>query len=135
MLGARGAAAGAATVGELMTPAPVATVELLEEVAFAEAKMEVFHVRHLPVMRRGRVVGIFSDRDLYECYRRHGALAREMMIGEVMTVAPFTVGVESDAVEAARSLVDRQIGALPVMRGDELAGILSKSDFLHYIRR
>jgi CBS domain-containing protein len=131
---ARKEKAGADPVADLMTPAPLCTVELLATVAAAEERMETFHVRHLPVMHRGHIVGIFSDRDLGEVYRGRGDAGREILVGEVMSAAPFQIDVDGDAAAAANELVAREIGALPVMRGDELAGILCKSDFLHYIR-
>jgi len=122
-------------VAALMTRAPIATVPVLAPLDEADALMRAFQVRHLPVTRLGRVVGILSDRDVIDAHDRAGEEATELLVGEAMTVAPITVAPDDDARTAGFTLIDRRIGALPVLRGAQLLGVLTKSDYLRYAAR
>ncbi|MDN7024761.1 CBS domain-containing protein [Methanoculleus sp. FWC-SCC1] len=53
-----------------------------------------------------------------------------MQVQDVMTKNPVVVPVEAPVREAARLLRTYRIGGLPVMRGDELVGIITESDVL-----
>jgi acetoin utilization protein AcuB len=47
-----------------------------------------------------------------------------------MTPAPITIGPRTRIEDAARLLVARKIGGLPVVDGDELVGIVTGDDLL-----
>jgi acetoin utilization protein AcuB len=57
-------------------------------------------------------------------------LLAKLAVGEMMTRAVITVDPERDARDAARIMVDERIGALPVVAGDRLVGIITETDFL-----
>jgi CBS domain-containing protein len=77
----------------------------------------------LPVLNRaGDVVGMVSDFDLLA---RDGEMAGEVMSPDVVTVA------EDTDIRAARALlIDQRLARLPVFRGNELVGIVSRGDIL-----
>ena len=77
----------------------------------------------LPVLDcEGRVVGMVSDFDLLA---RDGETAGEVMSPDVVTVA------EDTDIRAARTLmIERRLARLPVFRGNELVGIVSRGDIL-----
>jgi CBS domain-containing protein len=117
------------TVADIMSTAvislhPDATIERAHE------EMMVADIRHLPIIDdRGRMVGIVSDRDIRRALgmHRHGKhKVAEFMTREVLNVAPRTF-----AREAAALMLERKIGALPVL-DDTLAlvGIITETDFL-----
>jgi CBS domain-containing protein len=113
-----------ARVAELMTAPPVATVETLDTLETAEQRLRLHNVRHLPVLHHGRLAGIVSDRDLAE------ASSPELCVGEVMTASPMFANPDDDAIDGALVMLVQHIGALPVVSGQVLVGILTKSDFL-----
>lgn len=121
------------TVARLMTHAPLGTIQLLERVDIAQATMKQYHVRHLLVMRGDRLIGMLSDRDVLEVLSGSGLPASAMLVGEIMTSSLETTTPEADAADAGTLLVEKNIGALPVLRDGRVLGILCKSDFLHYI--
>jgi acetoin utilization protein AcuB len=96
-------------------------------------------IRHLPVVKGSELVGILTDRDLkrvspspatslsvYEVnYLLDKLEAKEVMTKQVVTVTPKTT-IE----EAARLLLGRKIGGLPVVEGNMLVGILTETDVL-----
>jgi CBS domain-containing protein len=78
----------------------------------------------LPVLNHegGVVVGIVSDFDLLA---RDGETAGEVMSPDVVTVA------EDTDIQVARALIiEQRLARLPVIRGNELVGIVSRGDIL-----
>jgi acetoin utilization protein AcuB len=123
----------APTVARLMTYSPLSTVELLDRVDVAQALMRHYGVRHLPVMRGHRLLGIVSERDILEVLRSSLERPSDIQVGEIMSYPLETTTPESPAAQAGVALLAKQIGALPVLRGGRMVGILSKSDFLSYL--
>ncbi len=77
----------------------------------------------LPVLNHeGDVVGMVSDFDLLA---RDGETA-----GEVMSPDVLTVSEDTDIREARALLIEQRLARLPVFRGRELVGIVSRGDIL-----
>jgi CBS domain-containing protein len=55
------------------------------------------------------------------------------LVRDVMTPHPKTITPEHDAAGAGRMLIRNGIGALPVVRGQRVVGILTKRDFLRHL--
>ena len=49
-------------------------------------------------------------------------------VGDVMTAEPITVQASAPIEDVATMLVERDVSRLPVLDGDELVGIITKSD-------
>ncbi|MFB6165926.1 MAG: CBS domain-containing protein [Haloarculaceae archaeon] len=116
------------TVADVMTPASdVKTTSADASVADLLEKM--FRERHTgyPVTRGGEVVGLVTLDD---------ALAvREVerdafTVGEVMTTELRTVEPAADVMNALTELQQAGVGRLLVMDGDELVGIITRSDIM-----
>jgi acetoin utilization protein AcuB len=114
-----------ALVREMMTR-PVVTVTRDATLAEVRRLFDQHRIRHLPVVVNARLVGIVSDRDL----RSASALDRRVAIDAIMTANPITVSSHTRAETAARLLIDHKIGALPVVDGEELIGIVTGDDLL-----
>jgi CBS domain-containing protein len=119
---------------ELVTLAPQETLDLTHDL------MSLGRVRHLPVLEEGRLVGMVSQRDLLEASlsktldfdagsRR--AFLRSVQVSEVMAREVATIGPDTPLDEAARTLVGRKIGCLPVVDPDgALLGLVTDTDLL-----
>lgn len=57
-------------------------------------------------------------------------LIAKLTVGEVMTKDPVTVGPGRSARDAARVMLERKIGALPVTEHGRVVGILTETDCL-----
>lgn len=79
---------------------------------------------HLPVIEHGLLVGIVSDRDL------KAAPGPSAPVATVMTRAVFILSPETPLSDAARVFRQRGFGALPVLRGRVLCGMVSRDDVL-----
>ena len=102
--------------------------------------MKKRRIRHLPVVdREGHLVGIVTDRDLRQVVfdptiqERLGNLGETLCtltVRDVMTWGVVTVHSETDVRQAARLMREQKIGALPVVDGDRVVGILTETDVL-----
>lgn len=117
-------------VQEVMTRR-VETVSAVESVGVALSRMRQKRIRHLVVTRGTQVVGVVSDRDLNSL----GSSQRAQKVEEVMVSPAVTVAPEMTLRKAANLLRGRTIGCLPVMRDDELVGIVTTTDLLVLIGR
>jgi acetoin utilization protein AcuB len=100
-------------------------------------------IRHLPVVENGTVVGIVTDRDLYKALGpKSRSKGVEAMDGEtalhviprkvrnIMRRGVLTISPDDDAGKAATLMGEKKIGALPVLKNEKLAGIITATDIL-----
>jgi CBS domain-containing protein len=86
----------------------------------------------MPVFDAGRLVGIFSERDLLYSVAREGAATLQRRVSEVMTTPAITVQPETSALEALSLMTRRRIRHLPVEQGDEIVAFVSIGDLVKY---
>lgn len=94
-------------------------------------------IRHFPVVEDGKIVGIVSDHDL-RAAATHPAVynllldlmaaldrgrVEEIMVRDVVTISP-----ETPMTKAARLMLERKIGCLPVVENGHLVGIVTTTD-------
>lgn len=84
----------------------------------------------LPVMSGGRVVGIFSERDLVYRMAEEGSVCMDRPVGDVMTAPPITVTPRTSVLEALGLMTRRRIRHLPVLEGEILCGFISIGDLV-----
>jgi nucleotide-binding universal stress UspA family protein/CBS domain-containing protein len=117
-------------VGQLMRrlPVTIGPDAMLEE---ARVLMAKHRIRHLPVVERGKLVGILSNGDLGP---HVGQLARTK-VNAAMMPEPTCVGTGVDAAAAAHLMLERQVRVLPVVDGEEVVGVISASDIVEEYAR
>ena len=127
-------------VGDLMTFKPITVLPsaTLREVLVG---MREEGVRQLPVVdEQGKLLGIITDRDLRLAVNAPLVLhdpnydeagAGGIYAASCMTPDPITVTPDTPAYRAAEMLTTYKFGALPVVEGELLVGILSASDILN----
>ena len=97
-------------------------------------------VKHLPVVKGGKLKGIISDRDIKEfspskatsldMYELHYLLANTR-IKEILKPKVLTTTPDTPVEEAAMIMLDANIGCLPVIEDGCLCGIISDRDIYH----
>lgn len=131
-------------VRDLMTPNP-GTVTPDATLAEVWDLMQELDVRHVPVVERGSLVGMLSDRDLAhldlgralnlegaDALRRQlEAPALELMSSDVISAEP-----DMELGDVVGLLLEHKVGAIPVVRPGtrELVGIISYIDVLRAVR-
>jgi acetoin utilization protein AcuB len=96
-------------------------------------------IRRVPVMdKNGKLAGIISDRDVRENMPSPATtlskweintLLDKLRASEIMTSPVLVTAPDCPLEEAARVLLERKIGALPVVRDGDLVGIVTETDF------
>ena len=99
--------------------------------------------RHLPVVENNTLVGIITDRDVRlavnspviteDADLKREAILDDVRVDDCMTRDPQCVSSDTPAHEVADLLALNKFGAMPVVDGGELVGMISYVDFLkHY---
>ncbi|MDT8307532.1 MAG: CBS domain-containing protein [Anaerolineae bacterium] len=127
------------SVKELMTPCPD-TIHVGATLRLVLQRMKQDNCRQLPVLDdEQRLVGIITDRDVRLAMNsplilrerwQDETLLDSLTAESCMTAEPVSVGPQTPAHEAAEMLATYKFGALPVVDGAELVGILSVTDIL-----
>ena len=84
----------------------------------------------LPVMEGGRVVGIFSERDVIYRLAEEGDACLARPVGDVMTSPPITVDRATKIDQALALMTKRRIRHLPVVDGEAMCGFISIGDLV-----
>lgn len=127
-------------VAEWMTTRP-RVVKPKDTLRRARAILEELRVNQLPVVVDGKLVGIVTDRDLRDAFpsvldhrRRRSSPANpspdDVAVETVMTRKVLTLSPDDTVAEAARVMRKGRVGALPVVEGRKLVGLLTRSDLL-----
>jgi acetoin utilization protein AcuB len=127
------------TVGGWMTPHPI-TIEQDASVIEAIHLLKEKAIRRLPVMKKGKLVGLVTEKMLaaytpgkatsLDQWELHGLLDKTK-VKAAMNAEPFTVHPETPLAEAAQLLHDKKLnGVLVVDEHAELAGIFTTTNAL-----
>ncbi len=124
-------------VGELMGQ-PAVCVDSRTSLREARRLMKEHGVRRLPVVADGRLVGIVTLGDIRGAWPSEVTtlnrseldyLINEVPVERVMNRDVITVIPGTRLVEAARLMIDHQIGGLPVLSGEgRVLGVITESD-------
>jgi CBS domain-containing protein len=113
-------------IREVMTKELV-TVEPATSVAAAVTVMGMQGVGAVLVMEKGRLEGIFTERDLVRAMSNDIG-ASNQAVAQWMTRNPVTVGPEVPVEEALEIMLNGHFRHLPVMEGERLVGVVSIRD-------
>ncbi len=90
-------------------------------------------IRHLPVMRDSRLVGIVSLRDLHLVQSLRDIDPAKVRVEEAMTPNPFTVPPDAPLAEVARTMARNKWGSAVVVENDRLVGMFTTIDALRLL--
>lgn len=128
-------------ISELMTK-DVKTLDRNDTLSLAEDLMKMKRIRHLPVTNDGELAGIISQRDMFHAglstamgfgTKAKGEFLKAVLVKEVMTAEVITIGSGADVKAAARVMLKKKIGCLPVVDDGKLVGLISESDIIRIV--
>lgn len=127
------------TVADVMS-GELVTLGRNETLTVADDVMNERRIRHVPVLDEdGELCGIVSQRDLFRGAvlrslgygtRAEHMMLESLLVKDAMTEDPVTVDASAPLAQAARLMLDRSIGGLPVVQGGKLVGIITEGDFV-----
>lgn len=109
---------------------------VLPETSLAEAwrLMHEHGMRHLPVVREGRLVGVVSDRDFLGFVDKaaDGSLVfSDVAVARVMSTEPIVAVDGAPVSELARTMISHGIDSLPIVAdGGLLVGLVTSTDLM-----
>ena len=93
--------------------------------------VKLLHDRRIgavPVIGDGRVIGVFSERDVIE----RGADALDSPVTEAMSAPAITAGPDQPVLTALSIMTQRRVRHLPVVDGGAVVGIVSIGDLVKH---
>jgi citrate synthase len=123
---------GGSKVQEIMS-SPVVTAEPSETVAEVAGRMGEAKVGSVVVVDDKRPLGILTERDLVRV-AASGAEPRNSKVSEWMTETPDTIESDHDITEVFTTFSERNFRHLPVVKNNELVGIVSMRDLMRVAR-
>jgi acetoin utilization protein AcuB len=123
-------------VRDYMTPSPV-TASPDDLLGDALGLMKEHSIRRLPVVSRGKIVGLVTEQDLMKASPSSATslsvweinyLFHKIKIKNIMTREIFTVSADTILEKAALIMQEKQISTLPVLDKNKLVGIITESD-------
>src|SRR4030042_371607 len=130
-------------IKDVMTKNPF-TVESETLVLDAQRIMKENSIRRLPVVDKGKLVGIVTKHDLLEASPSPATslsvfelnyLLSKMKVKEIMKKNPMTVTPETPFEEALALGQEKKIGSFPVVENGKLVGITTESDIIRFVTR
>jgi len=112
--------------------AEVLTVTVDTPVHEAVAILAERKIGAAPVVQRGHVVGIMSERDIIYRLQSDGASMLDWTVERIMTSPAITVTPETEIMAALSLMTRRRIRHLPVVEGERLVGLVSIGDLVKY---
>ena len=115
-------------IHSLMIPEPI-TITANASISEAIELMKVNSIRHLPVVSQGmKLEGFLTLVDLKQGLIP--SMLGDLTLQDLMIKNPITVGSDDDIEFAAQLIYKNKIGGMPVVKGDQLVGIITATDIL-----
>jgi acetoin utilization protein AcuB len=116
-------------VRTFMTPSPH-TVGRQQSLHLARSLMHKHHIRHLPVLDGGKLVGLLSERDLGVVEGLSGADPASITVEEAMTAATYVVAPDAPLETVAAEMAEMKLGSAVVMDAGHVVGVFTSVDAL-----
>jgi acetoin utilization protein AcuB len=132
---------GEMRVRDIMTKNPI-TVDNETPIAEAKRIMNEKNIRRLPVLEKGKLVGMVTERMILEAspspattlsiYEVHYLLSK-MKVKDIMIKNPITISPDTTFKDALLLGQEKGIGAFPVVDKGKLVGISTESDLVRFV--
>jgi acetoin utilization protein AcuB len=116
-------------VRTFMTPSPH-TVGRQQSLRVARSLMREHHIRHLPVLDGGKLVGVLSERDLGVAEGLSAADPAAITVEEAMTAATYVVAPDAPLETVAAEMAELKLGSAVVMEAGHVVGVFTSVDAL-----
>ena len=116
-------------ISKYMTVVPH-TVDYEQTIDKAETLMRENNIRHLPVTRAGKLVGLLSDKDVKSVLAFAGTDPAKVKVGDVCEDEVFTVEPAATIDEVAEIMAEKKFGSALVVDNNKLVGIFTVIDSL-----
>lgn len=116
-------------VDHYMTTSPH-TIGHDQKLTQAHRMMRDHHIRHLPVLQGGKLVGVLSDRDLHLVETLRDVDPDRVLVEEAMSPTVFTVSPRAQLDEVVAEMAQHKYGSAIVVDHDKVVGVFTTIDAL-----
>jgi CBS domain-containing protein len=92
-------------------------------------KFELFNIAGMPVVEKGKLVGIVCQTDVLRGLKSGGS-AQELIVRDVMVKDVITVSPTEAAENVAKIMVENHINRIPIVESDNVIGIVTRGDII-----
>ena len=117
-------------IGEIVRRRPLVSVDPGMTVRDAAQLMAAEKIGAVPVVKAGRLVGIFTERDALVRVLARDLDPESTLVADVMTADPVTIDVRRPFKHAMQMMIDGGFRHVPVVEGGSVVGIVSARDAL-----
>lgn len=118
-------------VGDYMTPSPI-SIDGGKTIQEAAHFMHERHVGSLIVEEAGKPVGIVTERDFTRKVLAKGLDQNTAKVTDIMTSPFHNIDCHESVLDANKLMAKKKIRHLVVTENDEVVGVLSVKDLVHY---
>ncbi len=116
-------------VENYMTRLPY-TIDYNQSLSAAHELMRRHQIRHLPVLKQGKLLGLVSMRDLHLIETLRDVDPEEVPVEDAMADEPYTVSPEEPIKSIAAMMADQKFGSAVVVEHGTTVGIFTTTDAL-----
>ena len=87
----------------------------------------------LVVVSRGKLEGIFTERDYTRKIALHGKSSKDTYVSEVLSPELLVATPVSTVEDCMRMMTENRVRHLPVLQGEQLVGLISIGDLVNWI--
>ena len=115
------------------------TARMTDSLDSAYAKMKENRIRHLPVMDRGEIIGIISDRDFQRGMHNSPHFSGPIDFGiggivrDFMNTHVISVPCDTELIFVIQKMINEKVSAVMITSGDMVVGIVSHEDLLRVL--
>jgi len=114
-------------IEKYMTPGPH-SIGLEQPLVQAHKLMREHHIRHLPVLHGGKLVGVITDRDLHIIETLRDVAPDKVTVEEAMTPTVYTVSPHAPLDEVVREMAQHKYGCAMVEDNGKVVGVFTTVD-------
>ncbi len=118
------------TIQKFMTTAPH-TIGSDQTLNKAHELLRKFGIRHLPVLRAGKLAGILTQRDLALVERLRDVNPESVLVEEAMATEIYSVSPQAPLDEVAAEMAEKKYGCAIVVDNQHVVGIVTTVDICH----
>jgi acetoin utilization protein AcuB len=108
-----------------MNPHSIGKDQTLER---AHEMMRTHHIRHLPVLEGGKLVGMVTERDLHLVETLKDVDPREVLVEDAMSNHVYAVDPETSLDVVVEAMAEHKYGSAVVIQNGKVVGIFTTND-------
>lgn len=119
-------------IRNFMTAVPhtIGEEQMLE---LAHELMRKHHIRHLPVLQGGKLVGLVSERDLHLVETLSSVDPAQTRVSEAMSQDVLCVSSSASIFDVAQEMAANKFGSAVVVDGAKVVGVFTTTDALRVL--